>query len=136
MLPRETLEGLVAEYRTVDRIAGFLGVEKCVLRAYIRNIPELNKEVQRVQQAPYRQPRSTVESTPEYKRRLRKDLCVYCNAYPYVPMTIDHIIPASKGGENHMDNYAAACRECNAEKSDTDLLTFMLEQRQEVECMT
>lgn len=136
MLPRDTLESLVAEYKTVGVISEFLGVEKCVLRAYIRNIPELNKEVQRVQQAPYRKDKSTVESTPDYKRRLRKDLCVYCNAYPHVPMTIDHIVPASKGGENHMHNYAAACRNCNAKKADTDLLTFMLEQRQEEACTT
>lgn len=138
MLPDgDTLHTLVAEYKTVERVANFLGIEKCILRAYIRNIPELNKEVQRVQQMPYRKPKSTVESTPEYKRRLRKDLCAYCNVYPYIPMTIDHIVPASKGGENHMDNYTAACRECNAAKADTDLLHFMLEQRQEeVECMT
>lgn len=45
--------------------------------------------------------------------------CTYCG----VPgtdaeMEVDHIIPVSKGGSNHMSNLTTACRACNSKKSD------------------
>jgi 5-methylcytosine-specific restriction endonuclease McrA len=30
--------------------------------------------------------------------------------------TIDHVIPLSRGGKDHIDNLALACRECNERK--------------------
>ncbi len=33
--------------------------------------------------------------------------------------TKDHIMPKSKGGKNHMKNYAVMCSTCNAKKADT-----------------
>ena len=42
--------------------------------------------------------------------------CVYCGEEG--KMEIDHIIPVSKGGTNHIDNLAPACRSCNASKND------------------
>lgn len=32
-------------------------------------------------------------------------------------MTVDHIVPLSKGGANEMENYAAACEKCNTAKA-------------------
>jgi 5-methylcytosine-specific restriction endonuclease McrA len=33
-------------------------------------------------------------------------------------MTKDHIMPKSKGGKNHFDNYEPMCSDCNTEKAD------------------
>ena len=33
-------------------------------------------------------------------------------------MTIDHIFPRNKGGENTWENLVAACGECNTKKGD------------------
>ena len=36
-------------------------------------------------------------------------------------MTIDHVIPKSKGGEDSFENCVTACRPCNADKDDLTL---------------
>jgi len=34
-------------------------------------------------------------------------------------LTKDHIVPSSKGGENHIENYQTLCKECNEKKGDS-----------------
>jgi hypothetical protein len=40
--------------------------------------------------------------------------CVYCGAEDR--LSLDHVIPWSRGGENAVDNLAVACRPCNSSK--------------------
>ena len=42
------------------------------------------------------------------------DVCVECGSTE--DMTIDHIKPLSKGGDNHISNLQKMCRKCNASK--------------------
>lgn len=60
------------------------------------------------------------------------ELCVYCQRKTYLAMydgepkaTIDHFVPKSKGGINHIDNYVLACSTCNNKKKDLEPLEFM-----------
>jgi 5-methylcytosine-specific restriction endonuclease McrA len=50
--------------------------------------------------------------------------CVYCGDTNYKTLTIDHVIPQSKGGGNTWDNLVTACRKCNGEKADLSLEEF------------
>jgi 5-methylcytosine-specific restriction endonuclease McrA len=61
------------------------------------------------------------EITQNQVRQRANFLCEYCHAsekWQYVPFTVDHVIPLSKGGENSTDNLALACFHCNRQKSD------------------
>lgn len=51
------------------------------------------------------------------------NLCAYCAEKK--PLTMDHIIPLSKGGEHDIDNIVPACKSCNSGKIDKPLLLFM-----------
>lgn len=54
-------------------------------------------------------------------RVLRRDgyTCTYCGSNGSgVELEIDHIIPVSKGGSNHIANLTTACRSCNQSKSN------------------
>ena len=42
-------------------------------------------------------------------------MCVYCGK-SNKHMTIDHVIPKSKGGKTDFDNCVACCRDCNVKK--------------------
>jgi 5-methylcytosine-specific restriction endonuclease McrA len=45
--------------------------------------------------------------------------CQYCGATPgRAWLTLDHLLPRSRGGETAWDNVVACCRPCNARKGD------------------
>lgn len=48
--------------------------------------------------------------------------CAYCGTPGTdAELEIDHIIPVSRGGSNHMSNLTTACRACNQTKSNGTL---------------
>lgn len=57
---------------------------------------------------------------PPVNRRevLRRDkhTCQYCGSSKH--LTLDHVIPRSKGGKHSWDNVVIACEQCNSRKGD------------------
>jgi len=53
------------------------------------------------------------------KNILKRDnhKCAYCGRSD-LPLTIDHIIPKSKGGDDTWENLVSACMPCNNKKGD------------------
>ena len=52
-----------------------------------------------------------------WKRRLAKGICHYCKrAFPPKELTMDHIIPVSRGGKSTKGNVVPCCKECNNAK--------------------
>jgi hypothetical protein len=57
-----------------------------------------------------------------------KDTCIYCGSGG--PLTVEHMIPLSRGGLDHPDNAVWVCSRCNASKGDKWLNEyFSLEDR-------
>ena len=50
--------------------------------------------------------------------------CVYCGDSHRRDLTIDHVVPQSKGGPNTWDNLVTACKRCNNEKADLTLKEY------------
>jgi 5-methylcytosine-specific restriction endonuclease McrA len=50
-------------------------------------------------------------------------LCAYCG-YEDSVMTVDHIIPRSRGGGNERENLLPACRKCNYGRGNRDIGFF------------
>lgn len=45
--------------------------------------------------------------------------CQYCGATPAKPLlTLDHVVPRSRGGQTSWENVVTACRTCNMRKGD------------------
>jgi 5-methylcytosine-specific restriction endonuclease McrA len=52
--------------------------------------------------------------------------CVYCGATD-VRLTLDHVVPRSRGGESVWDNVVTACSPCNLRKGDRSLAEVAME---------
>jgi 5-methylcytosine-specific restriction endonuclease McrA len=53
--------------------------------------------------------------------------CAYCGN-KFENLTMDHVIPLSKGGRHEIDNIVPACRFCNGSKHNKPLLIWMLKR--------
>ncbi|KAB2332931.1 HNH endonuclease [Bacillus mesophilum] len=60
--------------------------------------------------------------------------CVYCDQEIAGTMSIDHVVPLSKGGGNTKANIVVACMPCNVKKHDRPIAErFSQEKQEEVE---
>lgn len=68
---------------------------------------------------------------PHDKRRIydrQNGLCAYCGQHRNIKhMTVDHIVPLSKGGTNDENNLTCACKICNQIKGDMTLEEFSIQ---------
>lgn len=47
--------------------------------------------------------------------------CVYCGDSDRSQLTLDHVVPQSKGGKDTWENLVTSCSRCNSEKADLDI---------------
>lgn len=52
----------------------------------------------------------------------RDKKCVYCSSEN--KLTIDHILPISRGGTNEFHNLVLCCQSCNSKKSNNNVFDF------------
>ncbi len=59
----------------------------------------------------------TLKESQWWKRRLAKGVCYYCGcATSPKNLTMDHIVPISRGGRSTKSNVVIACKGCNNKK--------------------
>jgi hypothetical protein len=90
--------------RTLDRFAELNLIDGQLWRdrvIYAHGIAKLHRD------GAYRRHRDAVFERDRY-------CCVYCSATE--DLTLDHVIPYSKGGSDEPDNLATCCRSCNSRK--------------------
>ena len=52
-----------------------------------------------------------------WKRQLDRGRCYYCGkSFPPRQLTMDHIVPLSRGGKSKKGNVVTACKDCNNKK--------------------
>ena len=71
-------------------------------------------------------------SIREYvKEREKEDVCIYCEKEK--DLTLEHILPRSRGGPDTTDNAVFICKSCNSSKGDKRLYEwFGLENRYKI----
>ncbi len=52
-----------------------------------------------------------------WQNRIAQGLCHYCGLkFPATELTMDHLVPVSRGGKSSRGNVVPACKECNNKK--------------------
>jgi hypothetical protein len=60
-----------------------------------------------------------------------KHCCIYCGSVEH--LSLDHIIPLSKGGPDIISNQVYACQSCNSSKGEKDIFYWYgLERKEEI----
>lgn len=73
----------------------------------------------------------TPEALSLRERILRRDgyRCVYCGeVLPAASLTLDHVQPRMRGGDQSEGNLVAACRPCNVEKGSAPAWLYLAER--------
>jgi 5-methylcytosine-specific restriction endonuclease McrA len=66
---------------------------------------------------------SFIVSTREW-RRMKNGVCVYCGSAENI--TIDHVIPLSRGGHHGIGNLVPACGSCNFSKNGQTVMEWRM----------
>jgi 5-methylcytosine-specific restriction endonuclease McrA len=77
-------------------------------------------------------PKVTTEDVQAFHIVVIRDPCAYCGDRLQAWRHLDHIHPVSRGGEEHPDNWTAACNKCNASKCARDLFPWIIRTRGEL----
>ena len=86
-----------------------------------------NKELQRKRKRLRERHKKRIKNITLKQRILDKTngLCTYCGTeLTLESLTVDHIIPIFRGGENDLDNLVPACWDCNTLKASMTLEEF------------
>lgn len=90
-----------------------------VARQWRRNNPEHHRQLWHAYRA--RRKNAPGAHTLAEWRKLRRwfgNVCVCCGAHEN--LTVDHVVPLSKGGSNDVSNLQPLCHSCNCSKQDQD----------------
>lgn len=92
------------------------------LLEHIRDCPEVKIGIIPFREQVFRPKRKNIADSIRFRiiRELKEvygEACLRCGEIPK-RLTLDHIIPRSKGGENKFDNYQLLCSSCNNWKGD------------------
>tara|TARA_Y100001970_G_C14196967_1_gene838692 strand:- start:420 stop:743 length:324 start_codon:yes stop_codon:yes gene_type:complete len=60
-----------------------------------------------------------IRKTQWWKNRRARNICFYCERYfPAKELTMDHVVPLSKGGQSIKSNLVPCCKSCNNKKKN------------------
>lgn len=90
---------------------------------WLKQNPEKRKEYARKRRISKRGSRS-FKVLPKELRRLKSQPCFYCGSKENI--TVDHVIPLSRGGYDSIGNILPACISCNSQKNARFIMEYRL----------
>lgn len=58
-----------------------------------------------------------LKKTQWWQNKLNAEICYFCGKkFPRDELTMDHLVPVSRGGKSTKSNIVVSCKNCNSEK--------------------
>ncbi len=68
-----------------------------------------------------------LKATAWWKQKKSKGICSYCHQiFKPADLTMDHLVPLTRGGRSIRSNIVPACRDCNQKKKGLLLMEWEL----------
>ena len=84
---------------------------------YLSNPPFDMETVSEVDQRREKEKARRLKRTHWWNKRIQTGLCHYCHRnVGREQLTMDHVVPLSRGGKSNKGNIVPACKECNNKK--------------------
>lgn len=98
-------------------------------KAYQKANPDVPQRAKRKRRARIGGRESLHISQRDWLRLVRRyrHACFYCETPG--PLTMDHVVPISRGGRHAIGNIVPACRSCNSSKRDRTIMEWRLSKR-------
>ena len=75
--------------------------------------PTVGEEIFRIEKGKARK----LRKSQWWSQKIHESVCHYCGGkFKSEEMTMDHIVPISRGGKSAKNNIVAACKTCNSKK--------------------
>lgn len=76
---------------------------------------EMQKDPQHVRRE--KEKARQLRQTHWWRNKIAKGICHYCGEkFAPTELTMDHVVPISRGGKSTKGNIVACCKKCNSEK--------------------
>jgi 5-methylcytosine-specific restriction endonuclease McrA len=92
----------------------------------IIDIFRANRAVRRYKNGTREEGSFTKDQLLDVLMKYQNGLCLGCSKNIVGCFTVDHIIPQSRGGSDHIDNIQLLCGPCNSSKNDRDMEEWAL----------
>lgn len=95
-------------------------------KQYAKDNPDVGQRAKRKRKALLSAAGAFEVTAKDWRRAKQRTAgrCFYCGEAR--PLTMDHIIPVSRGGRHSIGNIAPACASCNASKNDRVIMQWRL----------
>lgn len=91
-------------------VAGTISMEGRIIEAFYETVSA--EDIRREKEKARR-----LRKTQWWQNRIQKGVCHYCHRQVgREALTMDHIVPLSRGGKSSKGNIVAACKDCNNKK--------------------
>ena len=73
-----------------------------------------------------------LRKTQWWKNKIAQGICHYCHEkFPPAELTMDHIVPLSRGGKSTKSNVVICCKTCNNKKKYLTPVDIILKEQKE-----
>jgi 5-methylcytosine-specific restriction endonuclease McrA len=73
-----------------------------------------------------------LRKTNWWQQQLAAGICHYCRKkFPPEELTMDHVVPVSRGGRSNKGNIVPCCRQCNSDKKYLTPAEMIMKQLQD-----